>query len=285
MLTWMLSESALAVEATALRRDIVEALYAAGGGHYGGALSVLDVLLTLYRTQLRVNPGSPTDAMRDRLVFSKGHAAIALYAVLRRMGYFTHPLSSYAQTGSPLEGHPDMTALPGVDFSTGSLGMGLSVGLGMAFALGAHNRRVWVVLGDGECQEGQVWEAAMLATRYRVDNLNAVIDANGYQECGWNNAPNSDPCPVPELAAKWRAFGWVVFDVDGHDHTALTCVLREAAGIRAPSVVIARTTKGRGFPLLESDPGRFHCATLTSAEHTQMLASIDDPEARRLLRS
>jgi transketolase len=259
-------------EATELRRDILEGLYACGGGHYGGALSVLNLLLTLYRRTLRLSPSEPTHPERDRLILSKGHAAIALYAVLRRLGFFTHPLTSYGQVGSPLEGHPDMTALPGVDFSTGSLGQGLSVGLGMALALRDKPSRVWVVLGDGECQEGQVWEAAMLAARLRLSRLHAVIDANRFQEWGWSQDPRAGTLPVEELAHKWSAFGWRVLEVDGHDHGKLQEIFEAAkeTGDR-PSVVIAHTVKGKGFPLLETDPIRFHCATLTPQEHASLL--------------
>jgi transketolase len=263
----------LAAEADALRHDVVEALHAAGGGHYGGALSILDVVLTLYRRVLRVSPASPRHPDRDRFVLSKGHAAIALYAVLRRLGFFEVPLSSYARLGSPLEGHPDMTTLPGVDFSTGSLGQGLSVGLGMAMALRDTGPQVWVVLGDGECQEGQVWEAAMLAGRHRLGNLHAVVDANGFQECSAPQLNGSGAPPVDSLLERWQAFGWRTLSVPGHDHEALAHRLADAGeASRRPSLVVAHTVKGRGFPLIERDPVRFHCAALTSAEYAELIA-------------
>jgi transketolase len=260
----------LAVEAAELRGEIVDALHAAGGGHYGGALSVIDLLLVLYRTRLRLFPEAPLDPHRDRVIFSKGHAAIALYAVLRRLGFFADRLDTYAQFGSRLEGHPDMAALPGVDFSSGSLGQGLAVGVGMALALASPRRDVWVILGDGECQEGQVWEAAMLAARYRLGHLHAIVDLNGYQEWGWHDAPHVDREPIPHAADKWRAFGWHVVDVDGHDHEALADAYVAAADPERPSVVLAHTIKGKGYPLLESDPIRFHCATLTAAEAAEV---------------
>ena len=263
----------LAAEAEALRRDVVEALHAAGGGHYGGALSVLDVVLSLYRRVLRVAPDAPAHPDRDRFVLSKGHAAIALYAVLRRLGFFDVPLSTYAALDSPLEGHPDMTVLPGLDFSAGSLGQGLSVGLGMAVALRARGPQVWVVLGDGECQEGQVWEAAMMASRYRVGNLHAVVDANGFQECAAPQLNGSGAPPVDSLAERWEAFGWRTRSVDGHDHDALAACLAEAGEpSRQPSLVVAHTVKGRGFPLIERDPLRFHCAALSPAEYAELRA-------------
>ncbi|HEY0193998.1 MAG TPA: transketolase [Kofleriaceae bacterium] len=266
----MRSPLALADEAALVRRDIVDALYRTGGGHYGGSLSVVDVLVALYRRALRVVPAEPRHPGRDRLILSKGHAAIALYAVLRRVGYFTEPLENYAQLGSPLEGHPDMTRLPGVDFSTGSLGQGLSVGLGAALATRGTGQQVWVVLGDGECQEGQIWEAAMLAAQTGASNLHAVVDHNRFQEWGWAAGP-----PIDQLADKWRAFGWRVIEVDGHDLAALERVVGaprdDATG---PSVIIAHTIKCKGVPLIEAAPARFHCDAATADEHAEIVRSL-----------
>lgn len=273
------SPPSLAQEARELRRTILEALLACGGGHYGGSLSVLDLILTLYRRHLRVSPADPRDPERDRFILSKGHSAMALYTVLRRLGFFDVPLATYGEAGSPLEGHPDMTVLPGIDFSTGSLGQGLSAGLGMALALRGALRetdpRVWVVLGDGECQEGQVWEAALLAARTRADNLTAVIDANGFQEWGWAGTGEGKPEPVPDLPAKWAAFGWSVLEVDGHDHDALDRVFRRAAAERGrPCAVVAHTVKGKGVPEIEADPVRFHCVTIEADEHARFLRRL-----------
>jgi transketolase len=266
------TDLSLSAEAAELRRDIIEALYASGGGHYGGSLSVLDLILTLYRRVLRVGPDDKRPE-RDRFILSKGHASIALYAVLRRLGYFQHKLSDYGRFNSPLEGHPDMTVLPGIDFSTGALGQGLSVGLGMAMALRGTGARAWVVLGDGECQEGQVWEAAMLAARYRVERLHAVVDANLYQEWGWSQSPETTSAhPVEDLAMKWAAFGWRVLEVNGHDHEALAATFEDAMSTSGqPSVVIAHTTKGKGFAQIEADPIRFHCATVSDEEHQELI--------------
>jgi transketolase len=262
----------LAAEAAELRREIIEALYASGGGHYGGSLSVLDIILTLYRRFLRVFPDSPKHPDRDRFILSKGHSSIALYAVLRRLGFFMHSLSSYGQFGSALEGHPDMTVLSGIDFSTGSLGQGLSVGLGMALALRGAGPHTWVVLGDGECQEGQVWEAAMLAARYRVDNLHAVIDANMFQEWGWSHSEDVNKQPLEELILKFSAFGWRVIEVDGHEYKAMMKAFETAIATKGPpSVVIAYTIKGKGYPLIEGDPIRFHCATVSEQEHLELI--------------
>lgn len=270
----------LADEARLLRRDIAATLHHIGGGHYGGALSVLDILLVLYRRRLRVDPAQPRHPLRDRLILSKGHAAIALYAVLRRLGYFDAPLDSYAGFDSVLEGHPDMTRVPGVDFSTGSLGQGLSAGIGMALALRAQDPAtrpaVWVVLGDGECQEGQVWEAAMLAARCRLDNLVAIVDGNGYQEWGWAPEPGDPhPQPVSDMASKWTAFGWHVIDCAGHDHDALLAAMRAAGDVRGrPCVILARTDKGHGVPLVAQAPWRFHCETVTEDEHVRIMGSL-----------
>jgi transketolase len=267
------SARSLAEEAALLRREIVMALHHSGGGHYGGALSVLDLLLTLYRRELRVCPPAGNHPDRDRLILSKGHAAIALYAVLRRLGYFEHALDQYASLGSPLEGHPDGTSLTAVDFSSGSLGQGLSVGLGMALALRPRRRHVWVILGDGECQEGQVWEAAMLAARCGLDNLHAVIDHNRQQEWGFRRAAHERAlAPVDRLEEKWSAFGWQVQTTDGHDFAALEATFAAARRVAgAPSLVIANTVKGKGFPLIEHDPARFHCGALSDAEYASVL--------------
>lgn len=270
------SSDALAREAVELRRDIVNALFEAKGGHYGGSLSVLDALLTLYRTQLRTSPRRVRDPGRDRVILSKGHAAVALYAVLRRLGFSDAPLGEYGRLDSPFEGHPDMTVLPAIDFSTGSLGQGLSVGLGMALALRRRGPRVWVILGDGECQEGQVWEAALLAARLAVDNLTAIVDANGYQEWGGGHPAGGGAEPVPDLAGKWTAFGWRVLQVDGHDHEALAATFARAAATRGrPAMILSQTVKGKGVPLVEADPVRFHCTSVTNLEHAAILRSLD----------
>lgn len=266
----------LGAEARLLRREIVAALHATGGGHYGGALSVIDLLLVLYRRVLRVDPAAPRAPGRDRLILSKGHAAVALYALLRRLGYFDAPLAGYASHESILEGHPDMTRVPGIDFSSGSLGQGLSVGIGMGLALRPTGQAVWVVLGDGECQEGQVWEAAMLAAACGLDNVHAVVDCNRYQEWGWAPRPaDPHPAPIAQVAAKWRAFGWHAIECDGHDHAALEQAFRQSLAHRGqPSVILAHTHKGKGVPLIEAAPWRFHCETVSDAEHAIIMESL-----------
>lgn len=260
----------LRTEARALRRTIVEVLFRCGGGHYGGCLSVLDIILALYRYELRVSRHCLDAPHRDRFILSKGHAALALYAVLRHLNHISDPLEGYAEAGSPLEGHPDMTALAAIDFSSGSLGQGLSVGAGMAYALRRSSQKVWVVLGDGECQEGQVWEAAMLAASCGLHNLHVVIDSNRYQEFG---RPGS-PAPVSQLVEKWQSFDWHVSECDGHDFNALRAAFNTAKNQPMPSVIVAHTIKGKGVPIIEANPSRYHCSAVSPAEHALILGSI-----------
>ena len=262
--------TSLEEEAFFLRRNIIQSLHACGGGHYGGSLSVIDILLVLYKKFLRVSPEKPAHPNRDRFILSKGHAAMAYYAILKQFGFADQPLDTYGQLNSPYEGHPDMHKIPGIDFSTGSLGQGLSVGLGMAMALRPTSSKVWVVLGDGECQEGQVWETAMIAQRYRTDNLIAVVDCNKHQEWGWTYDPTICNDPVTDMAHKWKAFGWQVLETDGHDHEELEACFEKARSIRSkPAIILAHTIKGKGFPMAEADPQRFHCTTLTDLELKQ----------------
>jgi transketolase len=263
----------LARDANKLRRELVKMLYTCGGGHFGGSLSALDIILTLYDQILNVSPGDPPDPLRDRFILSKGHAASALYVVLAHHGFFPHDLlRQYGSLDSLLQGHPDMRLLPSIDFSTGSLGQGISAGLGMAIALREQGTTAWVVVGDGECQEGQIWEAATLAAQYNIDNINVVIDTNGFQEYGWPTHGQGHAEPVSGLAEKWKAFGWHTIEVDGHNHEELIqafhrCLERDAK----PHVVVAHTIKGYGFPLIEQDPVRFHCTQISAGEYTSIL--------------
>jgi transketolase len=247
-----------------IRRRTLETLHHAGTGHVGGPLSVVEILVTLYFHELRIDPTRPVWPDRDRLVFSKGHAAVALYAVLAERGYLpVEELQTFDRLGSRLQAHPDMTALPGLDMSTGSLGQGLSAGVGMAHAarLLARDWRTCVVLGDGESQEGQVWEAAFVAARDRLDSLVAVLDWNHLQQYGWHRPGDPDRerlDPVAgdgvEPAARWRAIGWHAIETDGHDVRALAAAFREARTTSGrPTIVIARTVKGRGVSFMEGD--------------------------------
>jgi transketolase len=260
----------------AVRKSILTCLYDTGGGHYGGSLSVVDLLLVLARDVIGLNKESVMQANRDRLILSKGHAAVALYSIYQSLGLLRGiSLAQYGLYDSGIEGHPDMLSTEGVDFSTGSLGQGVSAGAGMAIVFGRDGAHVWVVLGDGECQEGQVWEAAMFAARYSLSNLHIVIDANGAQEIGWQHEPSLPQEPITNLANKWRSFGWIVHELDGHDQCGLKTTLLALREERcAPSVVIARTRKGCGVKLIEDDPIRYHCVSVDKQEHEALLAGL-----------
>jgi transketolase len=262
----------LAALADDVRALVLRSVAAAKAGHIGGPLSVADLLVALYFSILRVRPDEPAWVDRDRVVHSKGHAAIALYATLARRGYFpVEELGTFDQLDSRLQGHPDMTLLPGLDMSTGSLGMGLSAGVGMALGarLRAGPERTYVILGDGECQEGAVWEAAFIAARYGLDNLCAIVDVNRLQQYGWAaEAPQSRQAPWPSgaLRKQWRGFGWRVLETNGHDMGQIISTLRAAQKVRGrPAVVLAHTIKGKGVSFME---GRYewHARVPTAEE-------------------
>jgi transketolase len=238
--------------ARAVRRSIIKMLARAGSGHPGGSLSISDILTALYFARLKHRPKDPHWRDRDRVVLSKGHSVPALYAVLGECGYFPKStLLTLRKLGSILQGHPDMTRTPGVEASTGSLGQGISVAVGMALAgkLDRKHYRVYAILGDGELQEGEVWEAAMAAAHYRLDNLCAIIDFNGLQIDG-RIQDVMNPEPIPE---KWRAFGWEVKEIDGHDFGQIIPAIDWAAGVTGrPAAIVAHTIKGRGVSFMES---------------------------------
>ena len=245
----------LAVQAARGRILAMEMVHRAASGHIGGSLSAMDVLVDLYFSVLRVNPAQPGDPDRDRFVLSKGHCTPALYAVLALRGYFPEEeLKLFRSIEGHFSGHPDMVYVPGVDMSTGSLGQGISAAVGMAIAgkLDKKDYRVYAMLGDGEVEEGQVWEAAMSAAKYHLDNLCAVVDVNGLQIDG----RTADVMPSEPLDEKFRAFGWHVLKADGHDLADLDRAFREAAGLKdAPTVILARTVKGKGVSFMENDAG------------------------------
>jgi transketolase len=242
----------LAEKARTLRRHVVHLAADSPGAHVGGSMSAVEILTTLYFDGvLRIDPANPQAPDRDHLIFSKGHSSAAYYAALAEAGFFpVAELDTYKQTGSRLAGHPH-TGIPGVELATGSLGHGLPVGVGMAMAA-AQDRspsRVFVIVGDGECQEGSVWEAAMAAAHYKLDNLVVIVDRNGIQEDG----PTEEIMALEPFADKWRAFGWETAEVDGHDTGELGKVLHAVPLTDGrPTVVIARTVKGKGLSFSEN---------------------------------
>ncbi|MFC1943870.1 transketolase, partial [Chloroflexota bacterium] len=248
-----------------LRRHIVSMTGKAGSGHPGGSLSAVEIVTALYFKLLRHNPQDPQWSDRDRFILSKGHAAPLLYAALAECGYFpVEELSTLRQLDSRLQGHTDRRACSGVEMSAGSLGQGLSFAIGVALAgrLNLQEYRVYVLMGDGECDEGQVWEAAMAAAHFKVDSLVAIVDNNGLQIDGWNrDVMNLDP-----FNKKWQAFGWHVIEVDGHVLTQLIDAFNQAKLIKGqPTVIIARTVKGKGVSFMENNPD-FHGKAPTAAE-------------------
>jgi transketolase len=232
-----------------IRASILRMIFRAKLGHVGGDLSVTDILTTLYFGVLRVDPSDPAWPDRDRFILSKGHCAAALYSVLAKAGFFSEDLlAQFMAPLSPLNGHPNRNKVPGVEANTGPLGHGMPIAVGCAIAarLSGSSRRVFVVVGDGELQEGSNWEAAMAAGHRQLSNLCAVVDRNGLQQGARTEATNR----LEPLADKWRAFGWEVAEVDGHDHAALLEVLGRAPGDR-PRSIIARTVKGKGVSFME----------------------------------
>lgn len=267
------------------RRLILQSVHQAGAGHIGGPLSVTDILVSLYFNELRINPNDPINEHRDRIILSKGHSSIALYTVMALRGYLpVDELVTFDQINSRLQGHPDVTALPGLDMSTGSLGQGLSTGIGMA--LGARLKKVdfhtWVILGDGEIQEGQVWEAAFVAARYKLSNLTAIIDANNLPQFGWPDpSGHTRETPYDDPAAKFRAFGWNVVEVDGHDHQALLSAWKQVhAHQEGPTCVIARTVKGKGVSFMEGDY-LWHAQVPTQDDLDNAGLELAEPEDQR----
>ncbi|MEI6856861.1 transketolase [Psychrilyobacter sp.] len=264
-------------KATQIRKDIVTMICKSKSGHPGGSLSAADIVSALYFNEMNVDPKNPKMADRDRFVLSKGHAAPVLYAALAEKGYFDRELlGTLRKFGSPLQGHPDMRKLPGVDISTGSLGQGLSVANGMALSAKLDNKsyRTYVLLGDGEVQEGQVWEAAMTSAHYKLDNVCAFLDSNNLQIDG-----NVDKIMgVEPLDDKWRAFGWNVIVIDGHNFDEILGALEAAKAHKGqPTMVIAKTTKGKGISFMENICG-FHGVAPTSEETDKALEELSHVE-------
>ena len=263
-------------QANDMRADIVRMIAEAGSGHPGGSLSCADILAALYfGGVLEHDPENPEWEGRDRFILAKGHAAPALYAALAQAGYIPREeLATLRKLGSRLQGHPDSNQVPGVEVSTGSLGQGLSIAAGAAAGLRLDGapQTVFALLGDGECQEGQVWEAAMFAAHRKLDNLVAIVDRNGLQIDG----RTCDVCDPGDLGAKFAAFGWDVDEVDGHDLDALVAVLGAAKAGRdgRPHAVIARTVKGKGVPFMENEAG-WHGKAPNAEQAAEALAALE----------
>jgi transketolase len=267
-----------------IRVEVIRSVNYAKAGHIGGPLSEAEILAVLYLHGLRIRPDEPDWPDRDRFILSKGHSSIGLYAAMALRGYFpVDELLTFDAAHSRLQGHPDMTRLPGLDMSTGSLGMGISAAMGVALGArlkGQDHVRSFVLLGDGECQEGEVWEAAMAAPRYHLDNLIAIVDHNRIQQYGWpGDGPDGRvPPQVPgELVAKWSAFGWRVLDVDGHDVQALVEAFDAAVvGDGRPVVVIANTVKGKGVSFMEGH-WFWHTRAIKPEEYAAAMAELGEP--------
>lgn len=256
-----------------LRRHIITMIGQASSGHPGGSLSAVEILAALYFRILRHDPANPCWPDRDRFILSKGHAAPVLYAVLAECGYVpVEELGTLRQINSRLQGHTDCSLTPGVEMSSGSLGQGLSFGVGAALGgrLNRQDFRTYVLLGDGECDEGQVWEAAMAAAHFKLDSLTAIIDNNGLQIDGWNR----DVMNIQPLAQKWQAFGWNAIEIDGHNFDELFAAFQKAKITkRQPTIIIARTVKGKGVSFMENNVD-YHGKPPTPAEVKRALEEL-----------
>lgn len=264
------------------RREIIKAVAHAGGGHLGGPLSAVEVLTALYFRVLNIRPDQPDWPDRDRFILSKGHSSIALYAALALRGFFpVAELATFDAIDSRLQGHPDMTVLPGLDMSTGSLGLGLGAAVGIALGarLAGRDFSTFVMVGDGECNEGIVWESAHVAERYKLDNLIVIVDQNQLQQFGWldtDTGRRRPPYSGTQLRDRWAAFGWRVAEVDGHDiHAVLDALQAARHPAGRPTALIAHTVKGKGVSFME-DQYLWHSRVPTDSELRQALSELAD---------
>jgi transketolase len=257
-----------------LRFDLVEMIGIGKAGHLGGSSSLAEIVSTLYFHKMHFDPRNPQDPDRDRFLLSKGHAVLIQYAALIELGVIPRSeLKRVKNLGSPLQGHPDMDATPGIEAVTGSLGQGLSIATGMALALRLDRRRsrVYVIIGDGELAEGQLWEAAMAAYRFRIDNLTAIVDHNRIQASG----PTREIFEIPYIEQKWESFGWNVIAVDGHDIPAVIRALEAAETLKGkPTVIVADTIKGKGISFAENTAA-FHNAVLNEEQYNRAVAELE----------
>jgi transketolase len=269
-----LSTAELKEIAKKLRRHVITMIATAGSGHPGGSLSAADIITALYFRVLRHDPKDPQWSERDRFILSKGHAAPVLYAALAEAGYFpVAELATLRKMHSRLQGHTDRTLTPGVEMSAGSLGIGLSFAIGVALAarLDSKTYRTYALLSDGECEEGQTWEAALAAAHFNLDNLTAMVDCNGMQLSGWT----CDIMNLEPLIRKWQAFGWHVIDIDGHDFDQILAAFPRAEKTKGkPTVIIARTIKGKGVSFMENNVA-FHGKAPTREEAEKALKELE----------
>ena len=261
--------------AARIRRDIVVMIGGEGQvGHLGGSCSCADIVAALYLYKMKQNPQDPKWESRDKFLMSKGHSCLAQYAVMAELGYFPKEnLPTLKSLGSMLQGHPDINKTPGIEANTGSLGQGLSIANGMALAmrLDGKDNKVYCILGDGELGEGQVWEAAMAAAHYEIDNIVAIVDQNGFSATG----AIKERFDINPLSEKWAAFGWQVMEVDGHNIDEILKALDAADGMKGkPTVIIAHTVKGKGISFAENVAG-FHNGAMTKEQYAQALTECD----------
>lgn len=265
---------ALSLHAANVRKLALEAVYSAGAGHPGGSLSAADILTYLYMEEMNVNPDEPKAADRDRFVLSKGHCSPALYGVLAERGFIPkEDIKTFRHADSYLQGHPDMKGVPGVDMSTGSLGQGISAACGMAKAakLNGKDYRVYTMLGDGECEEGQVWEAAMFAAHYKLNNLIAFLDFNGLQIDG-EITQVMNPTPFDK---KFEAFGWNVIRINAHDFNLIEAAVKEAKSVEdKPTLILADSIKGKGVSFMENK-AEWHGAAPNKEQYEQAISELD----------
>ena len=258
----------------AVRRDIINMTANAGSGHPGGSLSAVEMMSAAFCTQMRIDPKHPDDPDRDRFVLSKGHAAPCYYAVLAEMGFISRDeFRNFRQLHSILQGHPDSKKVPGVDAATGSLGQGCSIAVGMALGAKVQHKdcKVYTLLGDGECQEGQIWESFMAAAHYHLDNLTIIIDNNGLQIDGTNDEVMS----LGDLPAKLRAFGLDLHEIDGHDMDTIEAALSAPAVPGKPKCILAHTVKGKGVSFMENQVG-WHGKAPNEEQRRQALKELED---------
>lgn len=265
---------ALEIKAYNIRKNAVTAVYSASSGHPGGSLSIADLMAVLYFDEMNIDPKTPKMEERDRFVLSKGHCSPALYGALAEAGFFDREeLKTFRKSDSRLQGHPDMKNIPGVDMTTGSLGLGISAACGMALVGKADkkNYRVYSVLGDGEIEEGQVWEAAMYASHYKLDNLCIFVDCNGLQIDG----PTAEVMNSEPIDKKFEAFGWNVIKIDGHNYDEIKAALASAKTVKGqPTAVIMKTVKGKGVSYMENAVG-WHGTAPNEEEYNKAMAELD----------